>query len=301
MQKPSSGILYAVLSSLFLSTGFVLAKHFLQYTNPETLNVLFFAIAFLVSFAFLIARNFSGTVRAFRENWKDGLVIGGANAVAAGLWFNSINIIGPTPTAFIVRFSTIFIIIMGILFLKERLHLQDIAGMAIAVIGALLISFGNGNYAQAGTLVALAASLAIAVHQVLSKVYVKSIDPLMLVSLRTFYTTVFLLLYAVVFSKLQAFPVNQLPLLAAGTTINAVVGFVFFYKALELVDVSKVAIIRTLDPFIVVVYVLALFRTLPSAQQFLGGTLVVAGVLVTMYGHNVRTIVRLVKGLPWFG
>jgi drug/metabolite transporter (DMT)-like permease len=111
----------------------------------------------------------------------------------------------------------------------------------------------------------------------------------------------FLLLYAVLFSKLQAFPVNQLPLLAAGTTINAVVGLVFFYKALELLDVSKVAIIRTLDPFIVVVYVLAVFRTLPSLQQFLGGTLVVAGVLVTMYGHNIRTLVRLVKGLPWFG
>ena len=78
-------------------------------------------------------------------------------------------------------------------------------------------------------------------------------------------------------------------------------GFVFFYKALELLDVSKVAIIRTLDPFVVVVYAVIAFHTFPSPNQFLGGTLVVAGVLVTMYGHNIRTLVRLVKGLPWFG
>ena len=92
-----------------------------------------------------------------------------------------------------------------------------------------------------------------------------------------------------------------MPFLTAAIVVNAIFGFVFFYKALELIDVSKLAIIRTLDPFVVVIYMLALFHTLPALNEFVGGTLVVAGVLVTMYGHNIRTLVRLVKGLPWFG
>lgn len=297
----NAGLVYAVLSSLFLSTGFVLAKHFLQYTNPETLNTLWFGIAFIVSIAILLVRNSSKTINAFKDHWKDGLVVGGANALAAGLWFHSINISGPTLTAFLVRFSTIFIIVLGILFLKEKLHLHDVAGLLIALAGAFTISFANGDYLKVGTLVALAASLAIAVHQVLSKVYVKTIDPLMLVSLRTLYTALFLLLYAAIFSKLQPFPLGQLPWLTIAITVNAVFGFVFFYKALELLDVSKVAIIRTLDPFIVVVYVFAIFRTVPDLNEIIGGTLVVAGVLVTMYGHSIRTMLRAVKWLPWFG
>lgn len=297
----NAGLVYAVLSSLFLSTGFVLAKHFLQYTNPETLNTLWFGIAFIVSIAILLVRNSSKTINAFKDHWKDGLVVGGANALAAGLWFHSINISGPTLTAFLVRFSTIFIIVLGILFLKEKLHLHDVAGLLIALAGAFTISFANGDYLKVGTLVALAASLAIAVHQVLSKVYVKTIDPLMLVSLRTLYTALFLLLYAAIFSKLQPFPLAQLPWLTIAITVNAVFGFVFFYKALELLDVSKVAIIRTLDPFIVVVYVFAIFRTVPDLNEIIGGTLVVAGVLVTMYGHSIRTMLRAVKWLPWFG
>ncbi|MBI3036548.1 DMT family transporter [Candidatus Woesearchaeota archaeon] len=297
----NAGLVYAVLSSLFLSTGFILAKHFLQYTNPETLNTLWFGIAFVVSITLLLARNASKTLRTFREHWKDGVVIGGANAVAAAFWFQAINIAGPTLTAFLVRFSTIFIIFLGIFFLKEKLHTQDIAGMVIALAGAFTISFANGEYLTTGVAVALAASFAIAVHQVLSKVYVKSINPLALVSLRTLYTALFLLIYAVAFSKLQPFPVSQLPLLTLAVAVNAVLGFVFFYKALELLDVSKVAIIRTLDPFVVVIYALIAFHTLPSLQQFLGGTLVVAGVLVTMYGHAIQTLLRTVKGLPWFG
>ena len=115
------------------------------------------------------------------------------------------------------------------------------------------------------------------------------------------YTALFLLLYAAIFSKLQPFPLEQLPWLTIAITVNAVFGFVFFYKALELLDVSKVAIIRTLDPFIVVAYALAVFHTLPSLQQLVGGAIVVAGVLTTMYGHNIRTMLRTVKWLPWFG
>lgn len=297
----NAGLVYAVLSSLFLSTGFVLAKHFLQYTNPETLNVLWFSIAFAVSFAVLLLKDASKTVKTFRENWKDGLMIGGTNAIAAAFWFQSINIAGPTLTAFLIRFSTIFIIFLGIFFLKEKLHSHDIAGMMIALGGAFAISFANGDYLATGVVVALAASFAIAVHQVMSKVYVKRINVLTLVSLRTLYTALFLLIYAAVFSKLQPFPLEQIPFLLIAVIVNALFGFVFFYKALELLDVSKVAIIRTLDPFVVVVYALVLFHTLPTFNEFVGGTFVVIGVLVTMYGHNIPTLLRAVKGLPWFG
>lgn len=296
-----SGLAYAILSSIFLSTGFLFAKHFMNYTSPETLNVLWFGIAFVASFSWLLARHPSKTLKLFRMNWKDGVIIGGANAVAAGFWFQSINILGSTLTAFIVRFSTIFIIILGILFLKEKLHIHDVIGMLIAVAGALVISFTSGDYLRTGTVIALLASFAIAIHQVLSKVYVKTIDPLTLVSLRTLYTTLFLLIYAAAFSKLQPFPLQQVPLLAVAVLLNAVLGFIFFYKALELLDVSKVAIIRTLDPFVVVVYALILFRSLPALDELLGGTLVVTGVLVTMYGHNIRTMLSTVKWLPWFG
>ena len=297
----NAGLVYAVLSSLFLSTGFILAKHFLQYTNPETLNTLWFGLAFIASFIALLAKDASKTIKTFREHWKDGLVIGGANAVAAAFWFQAINIAGPTLTAFLIRFSTIFIILLGIVFLKEKLHFHDIVGMVIALGGAFAISFATGDYLTTGVAVALAASFAIAVHQVLSKVYVKTINPLTLVSLRTLYTALFLLAYAAAFSKLQPFPLEQLPWLTIAIIINAIFGFVFFYKALELLDVSKVAIIRTLDPFVVVVYALVIFQTLPSLNELFGGTLVVIGVLVTMYGPNIRTLVRLVKGLPWFG
>ncbi len=296
-----SGLLYAVLSSLFLSTGFILAKRLLAYTNAETLNTLWFGLSFVLTISFLLMRNRSKTVRLFRTNWKDGVVIGLVNAVAATLWFHSINISGPTLTAFLVRFSTIFIIILGVIFLKERLHLHDVVGLLIALAGAFIISLTGGNYLAKGAVIALLASFAIAVQVVVSKVYVKTIDPLTLVSMRALFTATFLAIYAAALSKLQPFPAGQLPLLLVAVVLNAVLGFVFFYKSLELLDVSKVAVIRTVDPFVVVVYALAYFGTIPHPRELIGGLLVITGVLVTMYGHGITTMLRTVKWLPWFG
>jgi drug/metabolite transporter (DMT)-like permease len=296
----NKGLIYAILASLFLSTGFVFAKHFLQYANPATLNVLWFWIAFVVSTAILLVRDRLKTVRTFKEHWKDGFVVGGANAFAAIFWFESINVAGPTLSAFLLRFSTIFIIFLGVLFLKEKLHIQDVVGTLIALTGAFAISFTLGNYLDKTILVPLAAAFAISVHQVLAKFYVKNIDPLSLVSFRVFYTAVFLTIFAVATSQLHSFPINQLPQLVGAVIINAVIGFVLLYKALELLDVSKVAIIRTLDPFIVVIFAFAVFQTFPSTNQLIGGSLVITGVLVTIFGHNIKTLMRITK-VPWIG
>lgn len=299
----NAGILYALLTSLFLSTGFIFAKYFLEFTNVETLNALWFWIAFFASAVVLLIRDKSKALIKFKQHWKDGLIVGGANAFAAVFWFKSIELAGPTVSAFILRFSTIFIIFLGVLFLKEKLHVHDIVGAAIAIGGAIVISIAGAegeSYASAGTLVAFAACFAIAIHQVLAKVYVKNIDPLSLVGFRVFYTGLFVLAYAIITGKLQPFPIAQLPLLTGAVVINALVGFIFLYKALELLDVSKVAVIRTLDPFVVVVFAFLFFRSMPSMSELVGGSLVVAGVLVATYGHSITTILRTVKWLPWF-
>lgn len=292
-----SGVLYAILTSIFLSTGFVFAKHFLQFSNDETLNVLWFWIAFVVTIAILLLRDRLKVVDLFRLHWRDGLIVGGANAVAAVFWFKAVESAGPTLTAFILRFSTIIIVFLGVLFLKEKLHLHDIIGTGIAIAGALVINAAMGSYFSYGTLIAFAACFAIAVHQVLAKVYVKNIDPVSLVCFRVFYTAIFVTIYAAATRTLQPFPAHQLPLLTVAVIINAVIGFILLYKALELLDVSKVAVIRTLDPFVVIIFALAAFHTIPSLSQLIGGTLVVIGVLVTIYGHTLRKMLK--AAVPW--
>lgn len=282
----STGLVYTSLSSLFLSTSFISIKYFLQYTNTETLNVIWFSAAFLLSFAFLLVKNSNKVMAVFKKNWKAGLLIGGANALSSILFIESISRAGPTPTAFVVRFSAIFLIFLGILVFKEKLHSRDLVGMVIAVGGALLISFGSGNYLNAGVLLALAAAFMMAVNSVLMKVYIKSADPLSLTCLQSLYTAILLLVYALIFSKIRSFPAGQLPLVAVAVTVSVILSLIFYYKALQLLNLSKIAIIRTLEPFMVAVLALIVFRTLPSTNQLVGGTLVVIGVFLTIVGYK---------------
>ncbi|MBI4438980.1 DMT family transporter [Candidatus Woesearchaeota archaeon] len=274
------GFLLAVLSGLCISSSFVFVKYLLQFIGMELLMLLWFSAATIVSWAamLLLSRRQPTHYISF---WKEGLILGFVNFVAAMLWAASISTIGPSLTAFFLRFATIFIIALGIVFLREKLNKLEIAGAAIAVSGALIISLDMKIVALAGTMIAVLAAITIGLQEFISKIYVSRIEPYTLNSLRVSCSFLFLSAFSMATGKIEPVQIWLLPLIISGSAISAVIGFIFYYKALSQMSISKVAIIRTLDPFIVIAYAFLLFRTVPDAIELIGGGLIVLGVILS--------------------
>ena len=192
--------------------------------------------------------------------------------------------------------STIFIILIGVFHLKEKLTSLDILGIVIAIAGAMVINYGNGTYTSFGLFIALTAALFIALHQTTAKMFVKKVHPLNLVNLRTLFSSSFLFIFVLATSSLEVPPQNTYVWFVAGGVV-ASIGFLFFYKSLELIAVSKAAIIRTLDPFIVVLYSIVIFRILPNLQEILGGSLIILGSWAISLAIK-GTVDQLQQGLP---
>ena len=298
MQK---GYVYALLAVLFLSSGLVFNKYLLQFVNPRMLSFAFFGTVFVSTTLVLLLTDSKKFFDNLIKHWKDGVVVGGLNAIAATFFFLALDLLDPSTTAFLVRFSTIFIILIGVFFLKENLTRFDLLGILFAVGGALLINYGGAAYTRTGFFLALMAAIGIALHHTAAKMFVKKINPLILVNLRVLFTSAFLLIFVLVTSSLQPVPYSALPVLIIGAGIIATTGFVFYYKALEHADISKVAVIRTLDPFMVVIYAYIAFRTLPLFQEIFGGSLIVFGVLIITLKHRIRQALSNFKSMPWFG
>ena len=296
----NKGYYYALLSALFLASSVVINKYLLQFVNPRMLAFLFFFGVFLSSSVVIAYGNLSGVYNNIRRHWKDGIIVGGFNAMAATFFFLSLSLLDASTTTFLVRFSTIFIIIIGVFFLKEKLTFYDIPGIVLAIGGALVINYSDGNYTSLGLIVALLAALGIALHQVFAKIFVKRMSALALVNLRAFFSSLILLTIALGTSSIQPVPLAVLPVIFLAGAIVAVSGFAFYYKALQLIDVSKAAIIRTIDPFIVLMYGLLLFGTIPSLQEIIGGSLIVIGVVIIILKHRIQEMITALKQ-PWFG
>ncbi|MBI2574503.1 DMT family transporter, partial [Candidatus Woesearchaeota archaeon] len=159
--------------------------------------------------------------------------------------------------------------------------IREIIGAIIAIAGAFLINFETDNLLIFGTLIALLAAFIIAVQEFIGKIYVARIKPVVLASMRTTFTLPFLLVFAASTGSISTVSSGNLTLIIIGSTLSAAIGFIFWYKALETTDVSKAAIIRTLDPFIVLAYAFMIFRTTPKIPELIGGTLIVAGVILS--------------------
>ncbi len=300
MINVNKGYAYALLSALLLSGSTLTNKYLLGFVNSRMLSFLFFISVFAGSSALLLQRSRRGFFSNLARHWKDGVIVGGFNAIAASFFFLALSMLDASTTSFLARFSTIFIILIGVFFLKEKLTLYDYPGMLLAVFGALVMNYRNGAFTSLGLVVALAAALGIAFHQITAKMFVRRVDPLVLVNLRTLFSSFFLLLVAAATSAIQPVPLRLIPLIFITGSVVAMLGFFFFYRSLELMDVSKAAVIRTVDPFIILVYSFLIFGSTPSFQEIIGGSLIVAGVTVIILKHRIREIVDEFK-LPWLG
>ena len=138
------GYIYVVLASLLGGIGFVFSTIVIRNINIPSAAFFMFATGLIVSTLMLIITKKVGETKdLIKIYWKPILAIGILNAVSLFLWLNSLKLIGPSLTAFLSRFGTIFTIIMGVVFLKEKFNKIEIVGAAVMIAGAFILSY-NG-------------------------------------------------------------------------------------------------------------------------------------------------------------
>lgn len=275
------GYVYTIIASLLTGIGFVLSTIVVRNVSIESAAFFMFATGLVASTLILIAtRKLGQTGRMIKKYWKPVLAIGILNAVSLFLWLNSLKLIGPSLTAFLARFGTVFTIIMGVAFLKERFNRLEAVGAAIMIIGAFVLSYNGGDFVVMGVILVLILSLTFSTWQFLTKIYLKKMDPLVLNHIRIMFTFAIIAPYILFSGSLRIPPLDIMGLIVFGSIVGGVIGFLLGYRALQITDLSKVSTIQALDPFIIMVYSFIILGSIPTGYQLLGGLVIVAGTLL---------------------
>ncbi len=292
----TKGYLYMVVSTLLISLAFIFNTIALESTSSIIASLFLFGFSTIGSFALLAV---TGKIRKIRtllaKFWKPLLLIGVLNGGSATLWFYLLGLMGPSLLSFLLRFSTIFMIVMGIVFLKERFSKLEIVGGATMIAGTFIVSYSNGNFILIGISLAMILSVIFASIQFLNKMYIKEIDPLVINALRVLFTFATIFLIAPWMTELRIPSTTALGWIALSSVSAGIIGFLLNYKALELIDLSKTAVIQSLQPFVVVVYSLFILGSVPSGLQMIGGFVIVAGALIsTISRYRPKFIARFI-------
>ena len=281
MGDKQRGILFAVLASLMFGLTPVFMRLVLDLVNVETMNVLFgvfSSLLFTVFFAFFHKKvRFRSVIR----NWRKVALLSLFSATGALLFTYGVFFFGPVNAVFLIQFNAVFTIMFGAVFFKERFTKLEGVGLLLALVGVFVLTYGNLALEIMSTLVLLSAALLFASANLLSKVYVKTMSPLALAGGNSMFMLLFIAAYSVLSGRLET---TFNPITFAYSFLGAVTGaflsYILFFKALEVFEVSKVATIRTMEPFWTAIFSFAILAWIPTANQLVGGALIVIGVVV---------------------
>jgi drug/metabolite transporter (DMT)-like permease len=276
----------ALFSTATIATAFVISKAALETINPESFSIYWYTAAAV--YALIYGRLSGNPARwtTLRQYWEPLLGIGLINALSMMLFFYAIQMTNPAIISFLGRMSTLFTVLLGIIVLSERLRRREWAGAAVILAGALLITYHADEVMLKVFFISLCSSFLYSCTIIIAKQAVAAISPLTLTLARSGGTASIILLLALITGRLQSPPLAMLVIIIVGALGGPFISHLLLYRALALVDASKVSLIGAAQPLFVLLYSLALFGDWPLAHQVAGGLLSMGGVAILLFARN---------------
>lgn len=208
------------------------------------------------------------------------LVIGLLVGVNTNMGFLAAAYVEPGTASLLSRTSIIFGVGLGVLWLGERLTRVQTIGAAVAIAGALVITFQPGDHLRAGSLIVVVATFLYALHSAVVKRYGGQIPFLQFFFFRLAATTTVLFFLGVAQGQLVWPGGTAWLILLLAATVNVIVSRGLYYLALRRLDMTVLTIALTLSPVVTWLWAVPLFGGWPTPTEIVGGLAILAGVIV---------------------
>jgi drug/metabolite transporter (DMT)-like permease len=294
----------AFLKALFAVTvwgaSFVATKIALQYAAPNTIVWLRFAMGVLI---LGLAARLSGQFSL--PNGKDWgyFALLGFLGITFHQWLQSTGLLTAqaTTTAWIVATMPVFMAILGLVILKERLAWFQVAGILLATFGVLLVvtkgnltSLATGKFGTPGDFLVLISAPNWAVFSALSrsglKRYSSTVMMFYVMSFGWIFTS--LLFFATSgLSDISTVPLDGwIAILFLGIFCSGI-AYIFWYDALKVLPVAQTGAFLYIEPIITVIVAAIALRESVLLATLLGGITILVGVwLVNRPNQQVKVV-----------
>jgi len=291
--------------ALLFGVWFSLDKILLGYLHPLALAALIYLLA--SAFLFLIRvsplhyhileivhRESNVEIHISRRNYLTLFLTAIFGAVIApALYLTGLNQITAVNAALLTNVEILFIILLGIFFLKERVKAKDIVGFAFLLIGAIFLSTNNlqdltFDQSLLGNLLVVSACFFWSMDTTLTKFLSNKRDIFFLTSLKCGIGGLILFLISIFMGLSFTLPLNMVPVLffiALGCMSFSIV--LTFIAIREIGSTRTGSIFSTSSLFGAVVAFIVLGEPL-EAVQLLFGVLMFWGILI-LYKNGNKT------------
>lgn len=293
MFPPRLGALIAIV---FWGVSFVATKAVLHEISPVTLIFLRFGVAAIV--LNLIVRRVPP-----RDAWAALALMGFVGVfVHQMLQAYALTMTSASHAGWLIGLTPIWSAILSALLLRERLSAWKIAALLVGFAGALLV-ITRGDLSSAilalpstrGDVMIFISTFNWAIYSVIGHDTIRRLGPRMATAGMMTWGAALLAPFFVArrgwteFPHLTPLGWTSLAFLSLGCSA---LGYLFWYGALEHVEVSRVAVLLYIEPLVTVAASVALLHETLGGVVIAGGLLVMASVIAMQYAPRAVTAAR---------
>ncbi len=282
---PLRGYILIIGTAFFTAFSYAIGKYLNTGTSgldPVTTAFFWFFGAFAAAF-FISALMPSQRkeIKKFRKYGTIFLLTSTFTSVGAVLWVSSLWIIGPALTSFLMKSQTLFSLLLGIVFLGERINKGEGVGMALTIVGGIMVAYHRDNYLLLGVAAVLVSALcySMVTFWVRKLAARKQLNMLTVATLRTFGVSVILFFYLISSGSIEMPEAYQIFLMAIGGTCGAYIAKGCQFYSLKFLGLSRSTAVMPLESLFVVILSLVFFDSIPSTAKLLGGIFILTGVV----------------------
>jgi len=283
---PITGYLFLIGTAFFTALSYIIGKYlnfgenFNKYIDPEVTTFYWFFGAFIFSLIIIpLIPSQRKEIRNLGKYKKIFIYSGILTSIGAALWVSSVWTIGPVLTSFLMKAQTLFSLLLGFVFLGERLKKGESIGIALSVVGVIIVAYQKESYLVYGTITALAAAFFYSFLSYIVKKIANDLNMLMVATLRTLGVSITLFIYLIVTGTFNYPSFKDALYMSLGGISGAYIAKACQFHSIKLLDVSRTTAVMPLESLFVVILSYYIFDNIPSVIKLAGGVLIIIGVI----------------------
>ncbi len=290
-----TGLLCAFTSSLGAGLATVVGKWNLEAVSPLLLSCMIFTTSTIIlSVCYIPFRGLGKVFRLTRRGWFWMSMFTISSWVAILSFWSGVQRMDPSLAAFLNRTEVPIAILLGIIFLKERLTRKEVLGAVLSITGIVIMKLTLRFEYATGFWLVLLGSLFFGITEFISKIAVRHVEPVALVYVRgLFLAAMFWAVFLGGGHSLEGLDRVWVGIIAL-SILGPIMSRMMYLFALKRLKLSRVAVISQSQPIFVIVTALLVLGQLPTPREMAGGLFVLVGsVLMIGIGRKSGFLTRI--------
>lgn len=206
-------------------------------------------------------------------------------------WISSIKLTTIANSTILVSCSPIFVALANYLITKEKINKKMTLGIALSLIGTLIIALGSSGYAGTnaiiGNILAFLGAVFVAGYLVIGGVVRKNMSALIYVFIVYLASTIVLFAMCIA-TKTPLYPYapQEFMLFVALAFFCSILGHTVYNYMVKYVSSTLISVSTLSEPIFASVLALLIFREIPSLYTLVGGIIIIIGIFYYLMVQN---------------